>query len=183
MGRGVFQAALPVGGCGHSGHARPVLQPCLRTEWRGQRLLQTEQVQDPVPAHKKIQISTALIQATELTSMTLNILALTAVPSTAESALPEHWEECVPEECVRPQKLHWTGKESCWSASSPYFFPGMNTDTERLSRTENKDRKLTTVYSTAVRNLFEFCTWLNVIQFVLFKTAQISQHANAPSSE
>lgn len=37
-------------------------------------------------------------------------------------------------ESAKAQKLHWTGKEICWSASSPYFFPGMITDTVRLSR-------------------------------------------------
>lgn len=40
------------------------------------------------------------------------------------------------EASVRAQKLHWTGKETCWSASSPYFFPGMNTETVFPSRTE-----------------------------------------------
>lgn len=64
------------------------------------------------------------------------VIGLTAVPSTVQSALPDRWEES-----ASAQKLHWTGKESCWSASSPYFFPGMNTDTVRLSSTEKISEK------------------------------------------
>ncbi len=59
----------------------------------------------------------------------------TAVPSKAHSALPECREAS-----VRAQKLHWTGKESCWSASSPYLFPGMNIGTVLLSRTEGEKK-------------------------------------------
>jgi len=39
---------------------------------------------------------------------------------------------------AKAQKLHWMGKESCWSTSSPYFFAGMKTDTVLLSRAERK---------------------------------------------
>lgn len=59
------------------------------------------------------------------------VIKPTAVPSTVHSALPDRREAS-----ARAQKLHWTGMESCWSASSPYFFPGMNTETVLLSRTE-----------------------------------------------
>lgn len=60
---------------------------------------------------------------------------LTAVPIKTFSAFPD-WREA----SVSAQKLHWTGKETCWSASSPYFFPGMNTETVPLSRTEEHSK-------------------------------------------
>lgn len=58
---------------------------------------------------------------------------LTTVPNMLQSVLPLLWEGS-----VKAQKLHWTGKDSCLSASSPYFFPGTNTDTVWFSRTEKR---------------------------------------------
>lgn len=132
MSKGVSPAGPPASGCGWSESAVSAFPPSPCTESPVRRHRPAEAAADQCPARvdeNESEPCQSKGPVKQIDEVMCGETKLTAVPSKAHSTRPDRWEVS-----ARAQKLHWMGKESCWSASSPYFFPGMNTETVLLSR-------------------------------------------------